>query len=542
MRLLNSKTLEIEEFYGDDTPKYAILSHRWLDGEVSLKDMDNGAAKAKAGYNKIKLCCEQAAKDGIGYAWVDTCCIDKTSSAELSEAINCMYNWYEGAQICYVYLSDVHSKDASDPSFAKSAWFTRGWTLQELIAPQAITFYNSKWQTLGTKDSLRVSIAAITDIDLAALQPEAEMHKFSVAKRMSWAAGRRTTRVEDVAYSLLGLFQVNMPMLYGEGKRAFVRLQEEIMKNSDDQSIFAWTNPGKTLRGLLAASPDEFAKCSFIIPSASRMNAKPYAVTNKGLSIQLAMMPWHMGIFLAILDCERSDRPDSKLGIYLHMYQEKDQYARTTVLDEDLQVIYKFSPDLAPRNVYVRHHNYRHGPIQSRLYGFYIRNLPFDPRAVETEMVPSHRWSPLERTVEIPMGKSGTAICIENNRAGFSAKFGFDSEFQPVCYLAGAGVFRGKSKEELMDPSWMTTQSWEVEQNVLRSWPSLGSVVHNGWKIKLLETSVGTKRTWVIDIVDADSDEFGVVAQCDGCNLVSSRSYEASVIGQETIGPMLTAF
>ena len=245
---------------------------------------------------------EQPVQDGLGCAWVDTCCIDKTSSAELSEAINSMYSWYADAQICYVYLSDMHSNDASHKSFANSAWFMCGWTLQELIAPRFVTFYNSAWQKLGTEYSVLDSISTISNRDSAALKPAANAQSFSIAKRMAWAAGRRTTRLEDVVYSLLGIFQVNMPMLQGEGRRAFVRLQEEIMKHSDDQTIFAWTNPGKSYRSLLAASPDEFTQCSNIVPSLQRVNNEPYIITNKGLSIELATAPWYMHTFLAVLD------------------------------------------------------------------------------------------------------------------------------------------------------------------------------------------------------------------------------------------------
>ena len=145
---------------------------------------------------------------------VDTCCIDKSSSAELTESINSMYRWYQEAAICYAYLFDVQSGDMS--SLSRSAWLTRGWTLQELIAPARVEFYSSTWDNLRTKASLKKEISAVTGIDVEVLEG-ADPDRFSVTKRMSWASKRTTTRVEDRAYSLLGLFGVNMPMLYGEG-------------------------------------------------------------------------------------------------------------------------------------------------------------------------------------------------------------------------------------------------------------------------------------------------------------------------------------
>lgn len=280
MRLLNSTNIELEEFPDDNIPKYAILSHRWQDDEVSLQDMLSATAVKKAGYIKLKLCCNQAVEDDLQYVWVDTCCIDKTSSAELSESINSMYRWYQNAAVCYAYLFDVGgTRLSNDSSFSKSVWFTRGWTLQELIAPLNVEFYNSAWDKLGTKESLIDTIAATTGIDVEALKGVDPEH-FSVAKRMSWASKRTTTRAEDIAYSLLGLFGVNMPMLYGEGERAFIRLQEEIMKHSDDHSIFAWSSDDNKYRGLLAKSPVDFRNCYNIISSSSRLNRLLFSVTN----------------------------------------------------------------------------------------------------------------------------------------------------------------------------------------------------------------------------------------------------------------------
>ncbi|CAK7214707.1 hypothetical protein SBRCBS47491_002241 [Sporothrix bragantina] len=262
MRLINTKTLELEEYF-NNIPKYAILSHTWGEGEVSFTDWkDLAAARKKEGFRKIELTCQQAAHDGYKYAWVDTNCIDKTSSSELSEAINSMFAWYRDAQVCYVFLKDVpvpgetnavpgstpaggtHRKYLADravlKAFKASAWFTRGWTLQELLAPSKVEFFSAEWLPLGTKESERRLITDITDIDSDYIKRPEDVSTASVARRMSWMAKRRTTRVEDTAYCLLGLFGIHMALLYGEGHRAFLRLQEEIIRVSNDQTIFCW--------------------------------------------------------------------------------------------------------------------------------------------------------------------------------------------------------------------------------------------------------------------------------------------------------------
>ncbi|KAF2009503.1 HET-domain-containing protein [Aaosphaeria arxii CBS 175.79] len=271
MRLLRTSTIEVEEFIGREIPEYVILSHTWQEEECTLQDVQSGAAKGKKGYTKIVKCCEKAAEDGYSYCWVDTCCIDKTSSAELSEAINSMYQYYKNARICYAYLADF---DAAFDSlsvmedyrgFTKSRWWTRGWTLQELIAPPIVEFYTANWVEIGTKLSLQEQITEITGIDEGVLRDVDPLRR-NVAVRMSWAAHRVTSRIEDRAYCLMGIFGVNMPLLYGEGNRAFSRLQEEILKVREDYSLFAWSpvlfsspmNPQKVSKGMLADSPSDF--------------------------------------------------------------------------------------------------------------------------------------------------------------------------------------------------------------------------------------------------------------------------------------------
>jgi hypothetical protein len=227
---------------------YAILSHTWGADteEVSFKDLMDGAGKSKPGYDKIRFCGEQARRDGLQYFWVDTCCIDKSNNTELSEAINSMFRWYRNAAKCYVYLRDVSrpASDANDkssqlpwePALRKSRWFTRGWTLQELIAPTSVEFFSKDGERLGDKRSLERHIHEITGIPIRALQGS-PLSNFSITERMSWTKKRETTREEDNAYSLLGIFDIHIPLIYGEGREhAFKRLRKEIQKEIQDQA------------------------------------------------------------------------------------------------------------------------------------------------------------------------------------------------------------------------------------------------------------------------------------------------------------------
>jgi hypothetical protein len=221
----------------DDIPPYAILSHTWGkdDEEVTFEDLQTGDGKNKTGYKKIQFCGEKAAKDNLQYFWIDTCCIKKSSDAELSEAINCMFRWYGNAAKCYVYLYDVETDDHDrtnistwESAFRKSRWFTRGWTLQELIAPESVEFFTHQGILLGDKRSLEQQIQEITQVPKEAFQGS-PLSEFSIEQRMLWAKNRKTKREEDKAYSLLGIFNVFMPLIYGEGEEnAFRRLRKEI--------------------------------------------------------------------------------------------------------------------------------------------------------------------------------------------------------------------------------------------------------------------------------------------------------------------------
>ena len=242
MRLLERKSngeFSLSEFFEDKIPPYAILSHTWGDDEVTFEHLTKGTGKSRSGYTKIQFCANRVASDGLQYFWVDTCCINKSSSAELTEAINSMYQWYRDAAKCYVYLSDVSRSDSDEYdhlprstwklAFRESRWFTRGWTLQELIAPTSVEFFSSEGQRLGDKISMEQQIYEITRINIEVLRGHPPSN-FSITERMSWAVNRKTTRREDKAYCLLGIFNIHIPLIYGEGDKAFIRVVEEINK------------------------------------------------------------------------------------------------------------------------------------------------------------------------------------------------------------------------------------------------------------------------------------------------------------------------
>ncbi|PMD39477.1 HET-domain-containing protein, partial [Hyaloscypha variabilis F] len=298
MWLINTASLVLEFVEDPETCVYAILSHTWGDGEVSFQDMANiERARKKLGFSKIERTCQLARNRNIGYAWVDTCCIDKSSSAELTEAINSMFRWYKQSHICFVFLSDfiLIDRNVISNDLPHCRWFTRGWTLQELIAPRYIEFYSQSWNLVGTKETLRKLLSKITGIDADILLSSDLIHTKPVARRMSWAASRRTTRVEDLAYCLFGIFDVNLPLIYGEGKKSFIRLQEAIARETNDLSLFAWTAQNedsipvfqrRKFRGILAELPAEFKECG-TLRNFSDPGVLPaqISITNQGIDI-----------------------------------------------------------------------------------------------------------------------------------------------------------------------------------------------------------------------------------------------------------------
>ncbi|KAI6012990.1 hypothetical protein EDC04DRAFT_724394 [Pisolithus marmoratus] len=345
----------------DDTvTKYCILSHRWIARqEVDLKQMTDLAKLDNAheilhwqGYQKILKAC--AAANGLfEYLWADTCCIDRRSSSELSEAINSMFRWYKNSARCYTYLHDT-SDFPTEPDFTAFGnsngwpeWFSRGWTLQELIAPNDLQFFNKDWKEIGDKRSRATELMKITGVPVRVLRNGLSSYRPSFAEVMSWAAERRTTFVEDQAYSLIGLLNINIPMLYGEGKKAFQRLQLEFMRMSNDQSVFAWRadKAGSTevaecteytneemswTSAVLPDGPMAFSGCYDIVQMEPQefyrllsimweSDAKalavdgecntlpPFTVTNLGIRIPLPLRPYYgcPSVFRVALACRR---------------------------------------------------------------------------------------------------------------------------------------------------------------------------------------------------------------------------------------------
>jgi hypothetical protein len=285
MRLLHTSSLTLHAYFDKSVPAYGILSHTWAENEeVSYQEMSNlsPSVKAKTGYKKIINCAHTIKELGYDYVWIDTCCIDKSSSAELSESINSMYKFYKNSKVCLAYMADVRRDTSLDERSAKDViipveflknfglekypTFKRVDGLQELIAPTNVVFYDSDWQVIAKIQEIVKAVGRLTEIpEPVLLFGISESFSYCVAEKMRWASKRSTTRREDMAYCLLGLFDINMPLLYGEGDRAFERLQEEILKRSDDLSLFLWQDDEDSEyvhRGLLARSPAEFSKFS----------------------------------------------------------------------------------------------------------------------------------------------------------------------------------------------------------------------------------------------------------------------------------------
>lgn len=333
MRLINTETLELQEFFESQAPPYAILSHTWEKDEVSFQDMlsKSPSTLEKAGYKKIQDTCKMAQTRGQQWVWVDTCCIDKSSSADLTESINSMYRWYQKAAECYAYLVDFNPGSLLEEELEKCRWFTRGWTLQELIAPRTVLFYDRDWNLLGRKSDKHILevINRITHVSEHILLHRRPLGDFAIAERMLWASARETTRPEDKAYCLLGIFEVNMPLIYGEGDNAFRRLQEEIIKRSNDLSIFLWGTPldfhqaDRQKRSaehpscnLFATSPADFKgvwqHMSMVYKGTGASYQVPeFALTNKGLNI---------GAHIGLLETREGSSNGQHTKIYYTIY------------------------------------------------------------------------------------------------------------------------------------------------------------------------------------------------------------------------------
>jgi hypothetical protein len=421
MWLINTRSLALDEFIGDAVPPYATLSHTWTPREeVSFHEWaDLQTASKKKGFRKIELARREALSDGLEYLWVDTNCINKDSSAELTEAINSMFAWYRQATVCYAFLEDVVVNVDNyffEEQFAHSRWFTRGWTLQELVAPKAVVFFSHSWARLGDKVTLGHRISTVTGIKQSHLTLDIRAPP-SIATRMAWLSRRSTTRTEDIAYCMLGIFDINMPLLYGEGTKAFTRLQEEIVKTFDDQTIFCWhwdENVPQDWTSMLAPTPHHFVASHSYFPEASEsfynLSVSPFAMTNVGLSIRLPLMDvvgsrrdTGAGLSVAVLRVTSKDTSRRHpVGIPLWGYTKSGFFERASFPSQPIPLlpdIYDFASEIMvhrrrriqtsheviseyvykpsmPAFTEAMHILCNHNPIMS---SFYLRLYPYGP-------------------------------------------------------------------------------------------------------------------------------------------------------------------
>ncbi|KAK5949483.1 hypothetical protein OHC33_009475 [Knufia fluminis] len=492
MRLINTSTLQLEDFKGQSTPKYAILSHRWQapSEEVSFADFNAGRKRLVGGWFKIKDCCHMALLQDLQYCWIDTCCINKDSSAEESRSINSMYAWYGQAAEAFVYLDDVHCSSIASKEeineLSNSRWFTRGWTLQELIAPQKVTFFNSSWEPLGTQIDLCSHLEKITSIPEGVLCNDVRPNDCSVAQRMFWAADRETTEVEDEAYCLIGLFDVNMPLIYGEGEKAFIRLQEEIIQRSTDQTIFAWSDEDSNEKGVLAPSPKCFKnkysnglrEVSDYFPDDPAGDS--FRLGNAGLLIDFVLIPWAMNTYLAPLRCYASGPvgadPTQRLCLILRRTKMDGRYVRIRWDDADL-VLHRYlrvpkDPNSSywDRSALHRQILIARSPlmvIKDCLYGF-IFNF-WSPTLFEAgskpgpkDVVAEHVWDRNVPQLRTPHGSYRIAGIFR--LSGQRLK-----DFNPFCLIASPpfDLLRSRLpllnvKREIIDPPYLAQMSgWE---------------------------------------------------------------------------------
>ncbi|OBZ78135.1 hypothetical protein A0H81_02776 [Grifola frondosa] len=374
--------------------------------------MDNLAEAEKLhGFSKLRKCCEKVLQEDFDWVWIDTCCIDKTSSSELSEAINSMFSWYHMSEVCYAYLDDVEESSTSsvEEKFRRSEWFRRGWTLQELIAPNQVVFFAEDWSEIGTRKSLVDEINDITRIDRDVLLGFKLPVEFCVSQRMLWASRRETTRVEDMAYCLMGLFDVHMPTIYGEGNQAFIRLQHEVMRSTTDHSIFAWDGRGIVYdmqMDVLAPEPNVFqgfrATPYIIRPIPFKDFARrfgmdsyspEYTATNHGIRIRLPIKESTLRNgehgYTAALACYIGDQ--ILLGLRLWRVEgTTDQYYRVGHLIE--------ITDLDPKSFTIKDlylaYRSRSRALRGRL-GVSIMLLPVDTpcRYSPRRLHPCRRWA-----------------------------------------------------------------------------------------------------------------------------------------------------
>jgi hypothetical protein len=399
-----------------------------------------------------------------------------------------MYRFYQRATVCFAYLRDV-TFDTLDDTFVKSEWFTRGWTLQELLAPTNLEFYDRYWNLLGTKQSLCHFISAATRIPEDVLLGKRLLRGCSAAERMSWAASRETTRIEDRAYSLLGMFDVNMTMLYGEGSKSFVRLQEEILKTLDDHSIFVWKGLQPGLPGLLASSPEAFASSGDVKSIRDRKGRRPFTVNNRGVHGLFRLFPYTLDTYLMVLPCIRRDSTDldtsdgiAQVGIFLRQLYEDDQFMRVSVHGEEVMnnataCVMKHGVRLS-RTFIERSISIRQSPLlpedMADVYVERIQGFRLNESLVTRDVTPvpvstiGGKWDPKTQIISLPPGspkidRVGSLNIGRQEREIELIRFGFDHDYNPIVYLiqkdAKYAEHGWSQYRQLSDGKWVARMS-----------------------------------------------------------------------------------
>ena len=476
MRFLNTQTLRFEQIPDSELHleenQYAILSHRWGANEDEITFDDIRSSKQftnKKSFSKVKGFCQIASSVNFQYGWVDTCCISKENSSVLSEAINSMYRWYQGSKICIAYLEDVPEKKLTD-----SDWFDRGWTLQELIGPKAVVFYDHDWNFIGTKTKLIAELSWKTRIPESVLSHTIEPSACSIAQRMSWAANRVTTRVEDRAYSLMGLFDVNMPMIYGEREKAFLRLQQHIVQKSKDESLFAWAMdfPGnkRTYSGLFAPSPLAYASCSDVVQT---QGSRGFSESNGELSILSSISPHIPETYSALLHCTNRSSPDSRTFILIARTSIKGEFVRVRGVDsvsqglvhsdrwlrfKELQVHVSMDPSNPPLNIFS---------------GFLLQTIePPDHGVCDTTILSNSQTAQADHACQdnFHQGVAGIVHIEPKNNSGNPGwskvrwiTVSFDEDFNPVLWLANDENSQ-RLHDKFAQAEASAANSWERKQ------------------------------------------------------------------------------
>ncbi|KAG0700564.1 hypothetical protein DFH29DRAFT_614532 [Suillus ampliporus] len=280
--------------------KYAILSHRWTESELTFQDAKSGKWDG-AGHEKLDKFREKAEEHGCLLAWSDTCCINKESSSELDEAIRSMYRWYRDAYICIVYLAQTQTLE----TLGSDEWFLRGWTLQELLAPLRMKFYYGNgdgWAPLTENENDKDDAALVFALSRVTKIPPNDLCNFRPGpnrawEKMTWAAGRKTTRIEDIAYSLIGIFDISMTIAYGEGDRAFKRFMAEFIQNCKEWQILVWAG------GLPGCPTDPACYRTINEPALEMLKNRQiswwgegcgdsdFTITKRGVQVRLLMVP-----------------------------------------------------------------------------------------------------------------------------------------------------------------------------------------------------------------------------------------------------------